>query len=143
MRALPPLAGDCDAFAQTLNNHGQVVGRSFGVSATGEVVQHAVIWINDQAADLNALIPASSGWTLIQAFGINDGGEIVGRGINPDGNLHGYLLLPQLGATGGEAASSASPSSGARVASQRDALSQRDDPWSVQVDLLRMKGIMR
>jgi probable HAF family extracellular repeat protein len=143
MRGLPPLAGDCDAFAFTLNNRGQVVGSSFGVSATGEFLNRPVIWSNDQAIDLNTLIPASSGWTLLGAFGINDGGEIVGRGINPEGNIHAFLLRPQFGATGGEAASSASPSSSARVASVKDALSQRDGPWSVQVDLLRMKGVRR
>jgi uncharacterized membrane protein len=143
MRGLPPLAGDCDAFAVSLNNRGQVVGTSFGVSATGEFMRHLVIWINDQAIDLTTLIPASSGWTLLSVSGINDGGEIVGRGINPEGNLRAFLLRPQLGATGSEAASSASPSSRARVASQIDAMSQGDGPWSVSVDLLHKKGVKR
>ncbi|HEY7093098.1 MAG TPA: hypothetical protein VH393_07970 [Ktedonobacterales bacterium] len=143
MRGLPPLAGDCDAIAQSLNNHGQVVGASFGVSATGELVQRPVIWINNQAIDLNTLIPASSGLTLYFATGINDLGEIVGLGFTPQGMARAYLLRPALGATGGEEASSASPSSSARVTSQRDVLSQRDGSWSVEVDLLRLKGARR
>jgi probable HAF family extracellular repeat protein len=143
MRGLSPLAGDCDAVARTLNNRGHVVGSSFGVSAIGEFIQRPVIWINNQAIDLTTLIPASSGWTLISANGINDGGEIVGYGFNPEGNVHAFLLQPTPGATGSEAASNANPSSSARVASLRDALSQRDGPWSVEVDLLRLKGVRR
>jgi uncharacterized membrane protein len=63
MRTLPPLAGGCDAGAYTLNNRGQVLGVSFGVSATGDIVTRRVIWINDQAIDRNTLILAPAGWT--------------------------------------------------------------------------------
>jgi hypothetical protein len=143
MRALPPLAGDCDALAQSLNNHGEVVGVSFGASATGEVIQRPVIWINNQAIDLTTLIPASSGWTLLNANRINDFGEIVGFGINPQGMKHAFHLRPTPGAMGGEAVRTANPSSSAKGASQIDAMSQRGDPWSLQVDLLRMKGVKR
>jgi probable HAF family extracellular repeat protein len=148
MRGLPPLAGDCDAVAEALNNRGQVVGVSQGVSATGKFVQRPVIWSNNQAIELNALIPTSSGWTLSYANGINDAGEIVGYGINPQGMNHAFLLRPRLGITGTEEASGATLSSSARegsqqVASQQDALSQRDGSWSLEVDLLRMKGVKR
>lgn len=148
MRGLPPLARDCDAMAIEVNNRGQVVGTSFGLSATGTFVRRPVLWINDQAIDLTTLIPAFSGWTLIAANGINDVGEIVGYGINPQGNIHAYLLRPQLGSPGTEEAGSASPSNSAgvtnqRVASQSDALSQRDGLWKLQVDLLRKKGVKR
>ena len=44
--------------------------------------------------DLNDLIPANSGWTLLTATGINDDGQIVGYGINPSGMLQGYELTP-------------------------------------------------
>jgi hypothetical protein len=48
---------------------------------------------------LNTLIPRGSGWTLESATGINDRGEIVGRGA-PDGHEDGgFLLLPTDEAT--------------------------------------------
>ena len=43
---------------------------------------------------LDTLLPANSGWALQDAHGINDLGQIVGYGINPDGNQHAYLLSP-------------------------------------------------
>jgi hypothetical protein len=44
--------------------------------------------------DLNKLIPAGSGWVLIDAEGINAAGQIVGLGMH-SGREHGYLLTPQ------------------------------------------------
>jgi probable HAF family extracellular repeat protein len=42
--------------------------------------------------DLNDLIPADSGWVLYSASSINDNGQIVGNGMNPDGEQgHAYL----------------------------------------------------
>ena len=43
--------------------------------------------------DLNKLIPAGSGWVLLQAFGINNSGQIVGTGTI-HGEEHGFLLTP-------------------------------------------------
>ena len=44
--------------------------------------------------DLNSFIPANSGWTLQSATGINDNGEIVGDGVNPQGYGEAFLLTP-------------------------------------------------
>jgi hypothetical protein len=44
--------------------------------------------------DLNTLLPPSSGWTLLDAAGINKDGFIVGLGIDPEGRLRPYLLQP-------------------------------------------------
>jgi len=44
--------------------------------------------------NLNDLILAGSGWTLVDAYGINEAGQIVGWGLNPDGYQRGYLLTP-------------------------------------------------
>ncbi len=56
---------------------------------------HAVIWQAGKIADLNSLIPATSGWVLNDAFGINAAGDIVG-----DGTFHGqpraFLLRPRF-----------------------------------------------
>jgi probable HAF family extracellular repeat protein len=43
--------------------------------------------------DLNSLLPANSGWELTAAYGINDRGQIVGKG-KKDGQTKAYLLTP-------------------------------------------------
>jgi probable HAF family extracellular repeat protein len=43
--------------------------------------------------DLNALLPAGSGWRLDTASGINDLGQIVGNG-NINGYEHAFLMTP-------------------------------------------------
>lgn len=44
--------------------------------------------------NLNALIPADSGWALTAATAINDAGQIVGTGIL-DGQTRAFLLTPR------------------------------------------------
>jgi probable HAF family extracellular repeat protein len=46
--------------------------------------------------DLNTLLDGTgAGWTLLRAEGINDDGWIVGFGLDPNGDIHAYLLRPQ------------------------------------------------
>lgn len=45
--------------------------------------------------DLNELIDPALGWTLSTAHCISDNGWIVGEGINPDGESHAFLLVPE------------------------------------------------
>ncbi len=52
------------------------------------------VYSNGQIKDLNGMIPAGSGWVLIDAEGINASGQIVGMGTH-NGQEHGYLLTPQ------------------------------------------------
>jgi len=77
---------------------------AFGVNDSDEVVgygnisnnaPHAFLWT--QAAgmrDLNSLIPANSGWVLINANAINRLGQITGYGTFKGYN-HGFLLSPK------------------------------------------------
>ncbi|MDR3621368.1 MAG: PEP-CTERM sorting domain-containing protein [Paludisphaera borealis] len=44
--------------------------------------------------DLNDLIPANSGWKLNDAYSINDRGQILGQGIDPEGQHSDFLLTP-------------------------------------------------
>lgn len=44
--------------------------------------------------DLNTLIPENSGWTLLEANGINNNGQIVADGKGADGYTHALLLTP-------------------------------------------------
>jgi probable HAF family extracellular repeat protein len=51
----------------------------------------AFLYSNGTMIDLNSLLPANSGWQLIQANGINDSGQIVGTGFL-NGQQSGFLL---------------------------------------------------
>jgi probable HAF family extracellular repeat protein len=78
------------SIAHAVNERGQVVGAS-EIAAN---VYRAFIWAEGIGMqDLNDLA-FGSGWTLIEARGINDKEEIVGYGINPQGQSHAFLLKP-------------------------------------------------
>ena len=79
--------------ATGVNDQGQVVG-GYNLDASGA---ESVPFIYTQAGgmqNLNNLIDPSSGWTIYDAAGINDAGEIVGSGVNPQGRLDACLLTP-------------------------------------------------
>lgn len=72
------------SYAYDINNAGQVVGTS----------GRAFLWENGAITDLNTVIPTGSGWMLAAASSINEIGQIAGWGMNPTGQLHGFLLTP-------------------------------------------------
>ncbi len=72
-------------FPNAINDNGQVVGGGSG---------EAFLYSNGTTIDLDALIPSNSGWTLLNATGINDKGQICGNGFSPDGTVHAFLLTP-------------------------------------------------
>jgi hypothetical protein len=45
--------------------------------------------------DLNTLIDPAGGWTLVSAYDMNASGWIVGKGTNPQGEKHAFLLVPE------------------------------------------------
>jgi probable HAF family extracellular repeat protein len=96
MQDLGTLPGPYVAYyAFGINASGQVVGRALDSTFT---LDTAFFWDNSNGMqDLNALIPPDSGWTVQIASGINDGGQIVGEGMNPDGQEHAFLLTPDDG----------------------------------------------
>ncbi|PSB02296.1 DUF3466 family protein [Merismopedia glauca] len=82
--------------ARGINNSGQVVG-FFDNPYTGSYKdRRAFVTIGGVMKDLNQLIPADSGWHLIQALDVNKSGQIVGWGINPSGHTHAFLLKKEL-----------------------------------------------
>lgn len=91
---LGTLGGDSIAWA--INNSSQIVGTSTLLG--GEL--HAFISQEDEAQgmrvlnDLNSLLLDNPGWVLNEAYGINDAGQIVGYGVNPQGDTHAFLLTP-------------------------------------------------
>jgi len=73
-----------------LNNRGQIVGEA---TYPGDTINRATIWENGAWRDLNNLIPADSGWTLIFTAGINDRGQIVGGGLH-NNERRTFVLTP-------------------------------------------------
>ncbi|HEY2694838.1 MAG TPA: hypothetical protein VGJ45_05175 [Pseudonocardiaceae bacterium] len=90
---LGTIDGIADNQATAINRAGQVVGTA---DPHCQPCVHPVAWLREPGGtltDLDTLIPAGSGWTLQQANGINDRGQIVGAGLR-NGALHAYLLTP-------------------------------------------------
>lgn len=75
-----------------INALGQIVGRSDYENGNG--APHAFLYTDGRLTDLNKLLPADSGWTLREATGINDAGQIVGNAYWHSMG-RGFLLTPQ------------------------------------------------
>lgn len=75
-----------------INDSGVVVGMA---TCTCNAGQLAFVYSNGKLQDLNKLIPAGTGWSLIEADSINDAGQIVGTAMKKNGEEHGFLLTPQ------------------------------------------------
>jgi probable HAF family extracellular repeat protein len=91
---LPPL--DLGAFGGeyslglSINDSGEAVGDFL----TTDGGYHGFLYDSTGGHDLNDLIDPSSGWIITVANGINNSGQIVGEGINPQGQYEEYLLTP-------------------------------------------------
>jgi len=87
---LAPPGDPRSSTALAINASGHVVG-----DVNEELTQFAFLWRDGKMRDLNDLIPADSGWTLLRANGINDSGQIVGYGWR-DGfaGFRAFLLRP-------------------------------------------------
>lgn len=92
---LEPLSGDIYTRARDVDEAGRVVGwsRNDVAGASQEEQFSAALWANGQVKDLNDLIPPNSGWKLVDAYAINEAGQIVGSGYK-DGRLQAFLLNP-------------------------------------------------
>jgi probable HAF family extracellular repeat protein len=80
--------------ASGINTSGQVVGYS-SLPPPMTYADHAFLYNDGTMTDLNSLIDPNSGWVLYQATAINDAGQIVGDGLNPQGDVHAFLLSPE------------------------------------------------
>jgi len=54
----------------------------------------AFLWEDGSIVDLNTLIPSGSALHLQFAETINDRGEIAGTGVDAQGSVHAFLLIP-------------------------------------------------
>jgi probable HAF family extracellular repeat protein len=113
MRDLGVPAADDNSEANSLNDAGQVVGDSGVGYILNYLPDRALLWQNDQWIDLNALIPADSGYRLMAAFDVNARGQIVVSAIQlSTGKMHAALLTPQPSSIAGSAAASTGGASG-------------------------------
>lgn len=92
MHDIGQLPGAWTTAALAINDHGWIVGRA--VRGSDNHDNHAFVYDGTTMADLNGLIDHASGWTLTEAYGINDSGQIVGNGVNALGQSHAFLLTP-------------------------------------------------
>jgi probable HAF family extracellular repeat protein len=69
--------GGSFSIARDINNRGEVVGGSL---TEGDENFHGFLYRNNRLYDLNELLAPDAGWELIQAFAINNRGEIIGIG---------------------------------------------------------------
>jgi probable HAF family extracellular repeat protein len=90
---LGALGPDGFSGADSINNLGQIVGYATTLRSDGWDQRHAFLTTNGAMIDLNSRIPASSGWQLTEATGINDIGQICGYGVI-NGAQHAFLLTP-------------------------------------------------
>src|SRR5205823_2114191 len=88
MTDLGTLGGDF-SFAQAINNYGQIVG----ATQTASGAYHDFVWESGVMYDLDALLPANSGWvTKLDTIDINDNGQIVGYSVyDSTANFHAVI----------------------------------------------------
>jgi probable HAF family extracellular repeat protein len=144
MRNLGTLA--FTSHAESINNKGQVVGRS-RIECEICVLQHAFLWEDGgPMLDLNTLIPAGSNFQLIDAYDINDRGEILVQalplGEQPmEGVQLGHLALLVPCESGDSCSDSSDPSAVAAAnttalmstANRRGVLSRSAVEWRAQL----------
>jgi probable HAF family extracellular repeat protein len=85
--------GGTGSVAEAINDAGPIVG-SYTGNRGGAT--RAFLYLDDTMYDLTSLIPARSGWRLMVAHGINEAGQIAGRGLF-QGKPRVFLLTPVTG----------------------------------------------
>lgn len=80
------------SYAYGINDSGTIVGYSWTPNSEHP---HAFVYLNGMMIDLNSLIPSGAGWELLEAYGINNTGQIVGEGLL-NGQSHAFRLDPAL-----------------------------------------------
>lgn len=94
--SLGTLEGLTYSNAQAINDYGQVVGSAFNPPpAFGS--SRAFLWNSNQGMiDLNEMLPEGSKWRILSsAYGINNNGQIVGKGITDSNEYNAYLMSPK------------------------------------------------
>lgn len=89
------MPGYLNSNAFAINNPGQAVGSAWDPVTDTEPMRRAFLYDHRTGVitDLNQLIPQDSGWYLLEAWDINDAGQIIGGGMT-GGEMHAFLLSP-------------------------------------------------
>jgi VCBS repeat-containing protein len=91
-----PLAVDLrlDGAGKTVVSAPGLSGARFSLTAgkAGADGLRAALWVGGVLQDLNALVPAGSGWTLVEARDVNNAGQIIGYGLY-NGAPRGFSLV--------------------------------------------------
>ncbi len=82
--------GGSQSYAYGVNDDGAVVGYSY---RTGNEGTDGFVYSDGVLVDLNGLLPIGSGWTIDQAYAINNAGDILAMGAF-DGQSYAVDLLP-------------------------------------------------
>ncbi len=82
--------GGVNSYAYAINTAGHVAGYS---DLAGDAGTAAFLFDNGVLYDLNGLLGPNSGWHLLAAYGMNNDGQIVGRGLY-NGREQAFLLTP-------------------------------------------------
>jgi probable HAF family extracellular repeat protein len=81
------------------NSKGQVVGNSL---SDCDHETHAFLWENGgPMVDLNSFVPPGSGILLLEGVFIGESGEIAVSGRLANGDVHAFVLVPDVGRNGG------------------------------------------
>lgn len=80
------------SFAYGISDSGEIVGYSWPVNGDNP---HAFVYLNGLMIDLNSLISSGTGWQLLEAYGVNNSGQITGEGLL-NGQSHAFLLDPEI-----------------------------------------------
>lgn len=88
----PTSTGRTYSIAYAINNNGVVVGYSKLKDGSGRAFR----WTREGGMiDINSLLPRGSGWVLLDAYDINDKGQIVGTGLH-NGVTRAYRYNPGI-----------------------------------------------
>ena len=80
-----------NSYAQAVNESGDVVGH---MCDNVQLNRHAFVYTGGVLYDLNALADLPAGWTLREAYDVNELGQIVGWGTDAAGRSAAFLLTP-------------------------------------------------
>jgi probable HAF family extracellular repeat protein len=84
--------GGVNSYAYAINAAGQVAGYADLAGGAGTA---AFLYDNGVLYDLNGLLVPGSGWQLLAAYGMNNAGQIVGKGLY-NGVEQAFLLTPSF-----------------------------------------------
>jgi probable HAF family extracellular repeat protein len=91
MKDIGTLPGDFASTAVSINDPGVIVG----LSLDSNFNSRAFVWESGTMTDLNAVLTSNpQKLYLLLAYSINAGGEIVGLASTANGDLHGFLAIP-------------------------------------------------